>query len=289
MTNERIADLHRNVELDQMEPNEGWLDVQDYADLLAILDEKAEQLKAGEVVPLSVSPEQGETIKAKVRAFDERKHSPALSDADERAFAALWTLIEYVLKQDGDYFNSLTDAAFKAHWHLRRRLAKPAPLHGDVMCEVCGAIGHLLPAPIVDPSADIPKPVPPAGTTDGTLTFKMPQATTVTPAIKDYLTTEERREMVEDLELLESAAYALTYKEEKGLALKCYDAIGRIRSRLSSPPEKTVSRIAFDAACEKFSGHWAGTVEDIKRLGENIFHELGIAVAGDGEEEGERQ
>lgn len=51
-----------------------------------------------------------------------------------------------------------------------------------------------------------------------------------------------------------------------------------IRALIVSGGKKTVSRVAFDAACVKFSGHWAGTLDDVRRLGQSILRDVGIEV-----------
>jgi hypothetical protein len=62
------------------------------------------------------------------------------------------------------------------------------------------------------------------------------------------------------------------------------DMVDNLRALILAP-EKKVSRAAFNLACEKFSGHWAGAVDDIRRLGENILNEIGFAVESEREEE----
>ena len=117
-----------------------------YNSILALIDEKAEQIKAGAVGP---------RFPVGVHDVDEDP-SPGLSDADERALK----VVEHYTNTGYATGPGKPPDLRKALAHLRSRLAKPAPC-GDVMCEICGAIGHLRPAPIVDSSADIPKPAPP--------------------------------------------------------------------------------------------------------------------------------
>lgn len=52
---------------------------------------------------------------------------------------------------------------------------------------------------------------------------------------------------------------------------------------LSAPAPKVVSREDFDAACLKFSGHWAGTLDYVRQFGLAVLREFGIAVEGGGE------
>lgn len=69
-------------------------------------------------------------------------------------------------------------------------------------------------------------------------------------------------------------------KEKIGRIGPPWDELGdKIKAiLLSAPAPPRVTREAFDSACEKFSGHWNGTLDDIKRLGESILGDLGVIV-----------
>lgn len=119
---------------------QGWPDAmcltsKDVADLLSLLDEKAEQIKAGEDKAVKLT---GGLTTAPVA-----ETSPGLPD-DERALAVIDDTFKY-LKPDGP--------SRKAAVYLRSRLAKPAPPADDifiahiqshlkpgqeVVCKICG-------------------------------------------------------------------------------------------------------------------------------------------------------
>ena len=272
MNAERIGELRRRAEAGLK--NCSFDDSrQFYADLLALLGEA--QIKAGSLRPEVASF--AALMEAELRKHDDRpgwKNEDVqwlfsrLKDESTELIKAIHTKGPISIGREAADVANFAMMIADVYGGLKASGDQPAPPKNVTMGLIHDRLREV--------GIEMEQPAPPAGTTDGTLTFKMPQATTAPPAIKDYLTTEERREMADAF----NSHWCLRCPEGFDLD-HCPDGCGYrgrdIRALILSPPTAAVTRANIAAILAEAGGNIGITTDRVERAIAQ-FRDLGITV-----------